>query len=109
MRKICSFGGCKQIVEARSGQVPRCPKHPLSALRQPKKNYGHHQLINGSNLYYSNRWKKIRSQVLSHKPLCVMCESMRMLCLIQITYSHYAASAMLVRLESKSKLVTKDY
>lgn len=55
----------------------RCPLHPVTApsVFAAKKVYDHH-FHNGKNIYWTNRWKKIRAIVLREQPVCVMCEQL---------------------------------
>ena len=72
MKKICSYPGCNTPVEVDhfDRSSPRCPLHPVTHV--PKKRYDHHY-HNGKNIYYSNRWKKLRQSYAEKNPLCEHC------------------------------------
>ena len=73
MLKLCSYSGCKEVVEVDvyDRNPPRCPKHPFTFT--PKKVYKHH-FHNNKHIYSSGRWKRLRAQYVSIHPLCEMCE-----------------------------------
>ena len=69
MKKLCTYTGCKAIVH----DGYRCPAHPQNFTIAPTKKVYKHHFYQGKNIYFTNRWKKIRAIVLSEEPLCRMC------------------------------------
>ena len=73
MKKLCTQSGCKTIV---TDGGYRCSLHPANAPTfAPKKRYDHH-FHNGQNIYWTNRWKKMRAIILAEQPVCVMCDKL---------------------------------
>ena len=72
MRRLCTYPGCNTPVEVDpfDRSSPRCPLHPSTHV--PKQRYAHHY-HDGKNIYYSNRWKKLRQAYIEHQPLCEHC------------------------------------
>ena len=73
MKKICSQAGCKAIV---SDGGYRCPKHPPKPVKINRKARYSHHYHEGKNIYYTNRWKRIRKVVLDAEPLCTHCKKL---------------------------------
>jgi len=71
--KLCSFGGCKSVVEVPSHvkTPPRCERHSVS-YSVPKQIYAHHY-HNGKKIYSSTRWLSLRQQKITLQPLCEHC------------------------------------
>ena len=79
MKKLCTFVGCKAIVESSgNGVSPRCDKHKReynkSAHSDRRSNYEHHYDENGKNIYHTARWKKLRARKAKMNPLCEHCQ-----------------------------------
>ena len=76
MKKICSYPGCKTIVE---GDY-RCPQHPVTIHHTPKKRYDWH-FHNNKHIYGSARWQRLRDYFITMNPLC-QCEQCSFLNLV---------------------------
>ena len=78
MKKLCTFIGCKAIVNHNDdGSSPRCPEHPTkSKVKQEdrKRVYQHHYDEKGRNMYSLYRWKKLRAAKAALNPICEHCE-----------------------------------
>lgn len=73
-RKLCTFAGCREIVEhADDGTSPRCAKHKTSD-KAPRKRYEHHYDERGRNIYDTPEWKRIRKAKRILNPVCEVCE-----------------------------------
>jgi 5-methylcytosine-specific restriction protein A len=73
MKKLCSYAGCKTVVEVQPGDrnPPRCELHPAQGFT-PKQRPSH-QYVNGRRLYNTSRWQKLRDRYAQHQPLCEHC------------------------------------
>ena len=72
MKKLCTYSGCKTIVE----DGYRCALHPAKPVELNRKKVYPHHYHEGKNIYFTNRWKKVRSIILKEQPLCVQCEKL---------------------------------
>lgn len=78
MKKLCTYVGCKAIVEHNDDSTsPRCPKHQRTYKKNShsdrRSNYEHHYDENGKNIYHTTRWKKLRALKVKLNPLCEHC------------------------------------
>ena len=77
MKKLCTFVGCKAIVDVDGSQSPRCDKHQRAYKAKPieerQRKYEHHYNEKGQNVYGTYRWKKLRKAKVTSDPLCEHC------------------------------------
>ena len=72
-KRQCTYGGCKAIVDVPVGyrDSPRCERHKRP-LTHSKRVYDHHH-ENGKNIYKSQRWVKLRAELIRQQPTCQHC------------------------------------
>lgn len=72
-KRLCTYSGCKEIVDVPVGYrgSPRCERHRRPVV-QSERVYDHHH-IDGKNIYKSQRWVKLRAEVIRQQPLCQHC------------------------------------
>lgn len=73
MKRLCTFNGCKNIVEVADGfrGSPRCELHQRQV--PAKKQHHQHHYINGKNIYKTTRWLNLRKHYVLLQPLCEHC------------------------------------
>ena len=77
MKKLCTYVGCRAIVDVNDSQSPRCDKHQRTYQAKPpeerQRKYEHHYNEKGQNIYGTYRWKKLRKAKVTSDPLCEHC------------------------------------
>ncbi len=72
-KRLCTYSGCKEIVDVPVGYrgSPRCERH-RRAVTPSERVYEHHH-IDGKNIYKSQRWVKLRAEVIRQQITCQHC------------------------------------
>jgi 5-methylcytosine-specific restriction protein A len=72
-KRLCTHSGCKAIVDVPVGyrDSPRCERH-RRAVTHSKRVYDHHH-EDGKNIYKSQRWVRLRAELIRQQPTCQHC------------------------------------